>query len=136
MDYIFYRVYWAYHKKGESAKILTTLYMTMVIAFLFFPLALFLCELLRDPWRSNDGYLLLIYLLTVFLYSYLRFFPNKKICLINKKFCKNSYNHLIPNWCFFRILPLSTAWGITAYALLAKLIINPLGLRGFIYNLL
>lgn len=136
MDYIFYRVYWAYRKKGESAKILTTLYMTMVIAFLFFPLALFLCELLRDPWRSNDGYLLLIYLLTVFLYSYLRFFPNKKICLITKKFCKNSYNHLIPNWCFFLILPLSTAWGISAYALLAKFIINPLGLRGFIYNLL
>lgn len=78
MDYIFYRVYWAYHKKGESAKILTTLYMTMVIAFLFFPLALFLCELLRDPWRSNDGYLLLIYLLTVFLLLVFKIFSKQK----------------------------------------------------------
>ena len=54
MDYIFYRVYWAYNKKGESAKFLSLLYMTMVFAFLFYPFALFLCELLRDSYHRND----------------------------------------------------------------------------------
>lgn len=33
MDYIYYRVYWAYRKKRESAKILSFLYMTMVLRF-------------------------------------------------------------------------------------------------------
>ena len=86
IDYIFYRVYWAYNKKRESAKFLSPLYMAMVFAFLFFPFALFLCELLRDSYHRNDGYLLSIYLLMILIYSYLRFFPNKKIWLINKKF--------------------------------------------------
>ena len=85
IDYIFYRVYWAYKKKREAAKILCLLYMTMVLAFLFSPIALCLCELLRDPWRRNDGYLLSIYLLIVILYSYLRFFHTKRILSLDKK---------------------------------------------------
>ena len=101
IDYIFYRVYWAYNKKRESAKFLSPLYMAMVFAFLFFPFALFLCELLRDSYHRNDGYLLSIYLLMILIYSYLRFFPNKKIWLINKKFEGNGYNYKIPDWCFF-----------------------------------
>ncbi len=136
MDYIFFRVYRAYNKKREYAKILSLLYLAMTFAFFFFPLALFLCELLRDPWRGNDGYLLSIYLLLVLIYTYLRFFPDKKVHLINKKFGKNQYNHLIPDWCFFMILPLSITWGITTYVLLEKFFIKPLALRGIIYNLL
>ena len=100
IDYIFYRVYWAYNKKRESAKFLSPLYMAMVFAFLFSPFALFLCELLRDSYHRNDGYLLSIYLLMILIYSYLRFFPNKKIWLINKKFEGNGYNYKIPDWCF------------------------------------
>ena len=138
MDYIFYRVYWAYSKKKESAKILSLLYMTMVLWFwfCFFPFALFLCELLRNPWHGNDGYLLSIYLLIVSIYSYLRFFPNKKISLINKKFDRNPYNHKIPDWCFFTVLPLSIVWGIATYALLVIFLIKPFAFRGIIYNLL
>ena len=86
MDYIYYRVYWAYRKKRESAKILSFLYMTMVFAFLFLPVAFSFCELLRDPCRRNDGCLLSIYLLIVLMYSYLRFFSNK----ITPKKAKNS----------------------------------------------
>ena len=67
IDYIFYRVYWAYNKKRESAKFLSPLYMAMVFAFLFFPFALFLCELLRDSYHRNDGYLLSIYLLMILI---------------------------------------------------------------------
>lgn len=111
IDYIFYRVYWAYNKKRESAKFLSPLYMAMVFAFLFFPFALFLCELLRDPYHRNDGYLLSIYLLMILIFSYLRFFPNKKIWLINKKFEGNGYNYKIPDWCFFVVLPLSIILG-------------------------
>ena len=136
IDYIFYRVYWAYKKKREAAKILCLLYMTIVLAFLFSPIALCLCELLRDPWRRNDGYLLSIYLLIVILYSYLRFFPTKRILSLDKKFDKNNYNHLIPDWSFFLILPLSIAWGISAYILLVKFLINPFALRGIVYNIL
>lgn len=136
MDYIFYRVYWAYSKKKESAKFLSLLYMTMVFAFLFSPFALFLCELLRNPCHANDGYLLAIYLLIVLIYSYSRFFPNKKILLINKRFDKNRYNRKISDWCFFLILPLSIVWGVATYSLLATFIIKPFALRGVIYNLL
>lgn len=136
IDYIFYRVYWTYKKKREAAKILCLLYMTMVLAFLFSPIALCLCELLRDPWRRNDGYLLSIYLLIVILYSYLRFFPTKRILSLGKKFDKNNYNHLIPDWSFFLILSLSIAWGISAYILLVKFLINPFALRGIVYNIL
>ncbi len=136
MDYIFYRVYWAYNKKGESAKFLSLLYMTMVFAFLFYPFALFLCELLRNPCHGNDGYLFSIYLLIALIYSYLRFFPSKKILFINQKFNGNHYNHKIPDWCFFLILPLSIVWGVAAYSLLVKFLIKPFALRGIIYNLL
>ena len=41
IDYIFYRVYWAYNKKRKSTKFLSPLYMAMVFAFLFSPFALF-----------------------------------------------------------------------------------------------
>lgn len=136
IDYIFYRVYWAYNKKRESAKFLSPLYMAMVFAFLFFPFALFLCELLRDSYHRNDGYLLSIYLLMILIYSYLRFFPNKKIWLINKKFEGNGYNYKIPDWCFFVVLPLSIVWGIITYSLLVKFFIKPFALRGIIYNML
>lgn len=136
IDYIFYRVYWAYNKKRESAKFLSPLYMAMVFAFLFLPFALFLCELLRDSYHRNDGYLLSIYLLMILIYSYLRFFPNKKTWLINKKFEGNGYNNKIPDWCFFVILPLSIVWGIITYSLLVKFFIKPFALRGIIYNML
>ena len=136
IDYIFYRVYWAYKKKRETAKIRSLLYMTMVLAFFFSPLALCLCELLRDPWRRNDGCLLSIYLLIVMIYSYLRFVPTKRIILLDKKFDKNHYNHLIPDWSFFLILPLSIVWGISAYIMLVKFLIIPFALRGIVYNIL
>lgn len=136
MDYIYYRVYWAYRKKRESAKILSFLYMTMVFAFLFLPVAFSFCELLRDPCRRNDGCLLSIYLLIVLMYSYLRFFSNKKIRSINERFKENHLNQMIPDWWFFVFLPLSIAWGITIYCLLVKLLIIPFALRGIVYNLL
>ena len=136
MDYIYYRVYWAYRKKRESAKILSFLYMTMVFAFLFLPVAFSFCELLRDPCRRNDGCLLSIYLLIVLMYSYLRFFSNKKIRSINERFKENHLNQMIPDWWFFVFLPLSIAWGITIYCLLVKFFIIPFALRGIIYNLL
>ena len=136
IDYIFYRVYWAYRKKRESAKILSFLYMTMVFAFLFLPVAFSFCELLRDPCRRNDGCLLSIYLLIVLMYSYLRFFSNKKIRSINERFKENHLNQMIPDWWFFVFLPLSIAWGITIYCLLVKLLIIPFALRGIVYNLL
>lgn len=136
MDYIYYRVYWAYRKKWESAKILSFLYMTMVFAFLFLPVAFSFCELLRDPCRRNDGCLLSIYLLSVLMYSYLRFFSNKKIRSINERFKENHLNQMIPDWWFFVLLPLSIAWGITIYCLLVKFLIIPFALRGIIYNLL
>lgn len=136
MDYIYYRVYWAYRKKRESAKILSFLYMTMVFAFLFLPVAFSFCELLRDPCRRNDGCLLSIYLLIVLMYSYLRFFSNKKIRSINERFKENHLNQMIPDWWFFVFLPLSIAWGITIYCLLVKFLIIPFDLRGIIYNLL
>lgn len=106
MDYVYYRVYWAYRKKRESAKILSFLYMTMVFAFLFLPVAFSFCELLRDPCRRNDGCLLSIYLLIVLMYSYLRFFSNKKIRSINERFKENHLNQMIPDWWFFVFLPL------------------------------
>lgn len=124
IDYIFYRVYWAYNKKRESAKFLSPLYMAMVFAFLFFPFALFLCELLRNSYHRNDGYLLSIYLLMILIYSYLRFFPNKKIWLINKKFEGNGYNYKIPDLCFFVVLPLSIVWGIIIGGLALSLVIS------------
>lgn len=136
MDYIYYRVYWAYRKKRESAKILSFLYMTMMFAFLFLPVAFSFCELLRDPCRRNDGCLLSIYLLIVLMYSYLRFFSNKKIRSINERFKENHLNQMIPDWWFFVFLPLSIAWGITIYCLLVKLLIIPFALRGIVYNLL
>lgn len=136
MDYIYYRVYWAYRKKRESAKILSFLYMTMVFAFLFLPVAFSFCELLRDPCRRNDGCLLSIYLLIVLMYSYLRFFSNKKIRSINERFKENHLNQMIPDWWFFVFLPLSIAWGITIYCLLVKFLIIPFALREIIYNLL
>ena len=136
MDYIYYRVYWAYRKKRESAKILSFLYMTMVFAFLFLPVAFSFCELLRDPCRRNDGCLLSIYLLIVLMYSYLRFFSNKKIRSINERFKENHLNQMIPDWWFFVFLPLSIAWGITIYCLLVEFLIIPFALRGIIYNLL
>ena len=136
MDYIYYRVYWAYRKKRESAKILSFLYMTMVFAFLFLPVAFSFCELLRDPCRRNDGCLLSIYLLIVLMYSYLRFFSNKKIRSINERFKENHLNQMIPDWWFFVFLPLSIAWGITIYCLLVKFLIITFALSGIIYYLL
>lgn len=136
VDYIFYRVYWAYKRKGEAARVLSLLYVAMVIAFLLFPFAMFLCELLRDSWHKNDGCLYFVYLLTVLIYSCFRFFPGKKICLINRKYDKSHYNNTIPNWCFFAILPLSVVWGIIAYSLVVKLLVKPFALEGIVYNML
>ena len=135
-DYIFYRVFWAYKKKGEAAKLLSLLYVAMVLVFFLFPFALFLLELLRDPWHRNDGYLYSAYLLIVFAYSCFRFFPNKNIRLLNRKYDKSHYNHSIPNWCFFVVLPLCMVWGIVAYSLVVKWLVKPFALRGIVYNLL
>ena len=136
VDYIFYRVYWAYKRKGEAARVLSLLYVAMVLAFFLYPFAMFLCELLRDPGHKNDGCLFFIYLLAVLAYSSFRFFPDKNISLINGKYDKSHYNNTVPNWCFFAILPLSVVWGVTAYSFVVKLLVKPFALRGIVYSLL
>ena len=136
IDYIFYRVYRAYKKKGEAAKVLSLLYMTMSLAFFFYPFAAFLGELLRDSLRRNDGYLFFIYFLMVLIFSYLRFLPRKRVGMINKRFDKYRLNRVIPDWCFFMVLPFCVVWGITVYILLVRFVIKPFVLRGMIYDLL
>ena len=135
-EYIFYRVYWAYKRKGEAARVLSLLYVAMVLAFLLYPFAMSLCELLREPGHKNDGCLFFVYLLAALAYSCFRFFPNKNISLINKKFSKSRYNNTVPNWCFFAILPLSVVWGIISYSLVVKLLVKPFALRGIVHGLL
>lgn len=46
MEYIYYRVYLAYQRKGDAAILLSPLYMAIVYALIFSPIAMFIIELL------------------------------------------------------------------------------------------
>lgn len=61
MEYIYYRVYLAYQRKGDAAILLSPLYMAIVYALIFSPIAMFIIELLKDPQSSNSIYVLAIY---------------------------------------------------------------------------
>ena len=136
MEYIYYRIYLAYQRNGDAAILLSPLYIAIVYALIFSPIAMFIIELLKDPQSSNSIYILAIYMLLVLLYTFRKYCLHTDIKLLSKKFAQKKINRSIPNWCFFIILPLCFIWWIMTYSMMVDFIIKPLGLRGFIYNLL
>ena len=124
----------AYQRKGDAAILLSPLYMAIVYALIFSPIAMFIIELLKDPQSSNSIYVLAIYMLLVLLYAFRKYFLKTDIKLLSKKFARKKINRSIPDWCFFTILPLCFIWWIITYSMIVDFIIKPLGLRGAIYN--
>lgn len=80
MEYIYYRVYLAYQRKGDAAILLSPLYMAIVYALIFSPIAMFIIELLKDPQSSNSIYVLAIYILLVLLYTFRKYCLHTDIC--------------------------------------------------------
>lgn len=130
MEYIYYRVYLAYQRKGDAAILLSPLYMAIVYALIFSPIAMFIIELLKDSQSSNSIYVLAIYMLLVLLYAFRKYLFKTDIKLLSKKFARKKINRSIPDWCFFTILPLCFIWWIITYSMIVDFIIKPLGLRG------
>lgn len=106
-DYIFYRTYKAYVKAGDPARIMSTLYISYSLFFLF---AIFPC-ILADLFRVS-GSQASETLMNCIMWSYAFFclvitckrYNSNYIKHLLLKFKNSKYNRKIPTWVFFAIL--------------------------------
>lgn len=111
IDYIFYRTYIAYQRKGHSARFSASAYLSAIFLFLLSPIYSLLRYLLDeyDKWQSFAFY---FYMFSVIAYFFFRFYRNGKVKRILKDYGSIKYNDRISSVWFFLILPFSMLIGI------------------------
>ncbi len=128
MDYIYYRMYVWYARKGDCAPVASMLFVTAVKFFLCFPLAGFMMALLSVGNRNADLAMYLLYAVVVFVHSLVRYAKRKDYIFARYK--RSKYNRSVSNWLIFSSLPLSLVGGISIYIFLNLNVIAPYDLNG------
>ncbi len=128
MDYIYYRMYVWYARKGDCAPVASMLFVTAVKFFLWFPLAGFVMALLSVGNRNADLAMYLLYAVVVFVHSLVRYAKRKDYIFARYK--RSKYNRSVSNWLIFSSLPLSLVGGISIYIFLNLNVIAPYDLNG------
>lgn len=128
MDYIYYRMYVWYARKGDCAPVASMLFVTAVKFFLWFPLAGFMMALLSVGNRNADLAMYLLYAVVVFVHSLVRYAKRKDYIFARYK--RSKYNRSVSNWLIFSSLPLSLVGGISIYIFLNLNVIAPYDLNG------
>ena len=128
MDYIYYRMYVWYARKGDCAPVASMLFVTAVKFFLWFPLAGFVMALLTVGNRNADLAMYLLYAVVVFVHSLVRCAKRKDYIFARYK--RSKYNRSVSNWLIFSSLPLSLVGGISIYIFLNLNVIAPYDLNG------
>ena len=128
MDYIYYRMYVWYVRKGDCAPVTSMLFITAVKFFLWFPLAGFVMALLSVGNRNADLAMYLLYAVVVFVHSLVRYAKRKDYIFARYK--RSKYNRSVSNWLIFSSLPLSLVGGISIYIFLNLNVIAPYDLNG------
>ena len=128
MDYIYYRMYVWYVRKGDCAPVTSMLFITAVKFFLWFPLAGFVIASFSDGNKNANLAMYLLYAVLVFVHSLVRYAKRKDDIFARYK--RSKYNRSVSNWLIFSSLPLSIVGGVSIYIFLYVSVITPYCLNG------
>ncbi len=134
VDYIFYRTYLAYEKKGMSGTFSSILYISLGCFFLFIFIPGLLYDLLVGCSEAVTNGLFFCYLAIILSFMFNWYFKEEEVKKIFTNYKDSATNKLIPTWIFFILLPLCMVIGISLYAFLHKFFINKYNLHGYLYN--
>lgn len=132
-EIIFYRIYIAYLKKGDSAKFASCLYIAFIYIFLLAPIYGLLINLLKGISEGAIKFLYVIYLTAIVFIVFRKYYSKSKF---EKIFSDNRIKKLfLPTWFYFFVLPLSMIYGVGLYILLSIHVLQRFNLEGMLYDL-
>lgn len=123
-DYIFYRTYEAYKKKGHSALFSSILYLSACDLFLFSFIYGICIYLLDGIEKKYKYYIFLLYFSIVVFLNIKKYYKTQKIEDLINLYQNNYLNKTIGSWVFFFILPICMVVGIGFHILISIILKN------------
>lgn len=134
IDYVFYRVYLEYEKYNHPATFSSILYISVSLEFLFLPIAVPLCYIMRGEDDTLPIICFLSYSVLILIFTSIRYLHNDKIINLRCDYSGSKLNNSIPTWAFWLVLPICVFGGVAGVILVAEHIIRPYGLTGIGYD--
>lgn len=121
-DYIFYRIYKRYTKTDNyPSKFASSLFMFVMFFFLMASIFGIIHNYLIDSDNEIiNKFVYVLYGIAVFSFTFRRYYNQKKINKLKKKYSVNNLNEKIPDFIIFLALPISMIFGIFIYYLLSN----------------
>ena len=100
IDRYYIRIYDAYLRKKDPARFAACLYVGLTIGLILSPIPIFCAELFRTEGRNIDAIILLLYTVSILIWTFGTF--NKKRIRQLKSVKSEQYGkYSVPTWCLF-----------------------------------
>ena len=129
IDRYYMRIYDAYFKKKDPARFAACLYVGLTIGLLLSPIPIFCAELFRTDGRNIDAIILLLYAVSILIWTFGTF--NEKRIRQLKSVKSGQYGkYSVLTWSLFLMLPVGFIWTVLIYWLMLHYVIYPYQLEG------
>lgn len=129
IDRYYMRIYDAYFKKKDPARFTACLYVGLTIGLILSPIPIFCAELFRTGERNIDAIILLLYAVSILIWTFGTF--NEKRIRQLKSVKSGQYGkYSVLTWSLFLMLPVGFIWTVLIYWLMLHYVIYPYQLEG------
>lgn len=129
IDRYYMRIYDAYFKKKDPARFTACLYVGLTIGLILSPIPIFCAELFRMGERNIDAIILLLYAVSILIWTFGTF--NEKRIRQLKSVKSGQYGkYSVLTWSLFLMLPVGFIWTVLIYWLMLHYVIYPYQLEG------
>lgn len=129
IDRYYMRIYDAYFKKKDPARFAACLYVGLTIGLILSPIPIFCAELFRTAGRNIDAIILLLYTVSILIWTF-GTFNKKRIRQLKSVKSEQHGKYSVPTWFLFLMLPVGFIWTVLIYWLMLHYVIYPYQLEG------
>ena len=129
IDRYYIRIYDAYLRKKDPARFAACLYVGLTIGLILSPIPIFCAELFRTEGRNIDAIILLLYTVSILIWTF-GTFNKKRIRQLKSVKSEQHGKYSVPTWFLFLMLPVGFVWTVLMYWLMLHYVIHPYQLEG------
>ena len=129
IDRYYMRIYDAYLNKKDPARFAACLYVGLTIGLILSPIPIFCAELFRTDGRNIDAIILLLYTVSILIWTF-GTFNEKRIRQLKSVKSEQHGKYSVPTWFLFLMLPVGFVWTVLMYWLMLHYVIYPYQLEG------
>ena len=124
IDRYYMRIYDAYFKKKDPARFAACLYVGLTIGLILSPIPISCAELFRTDGRNIDAIILLLYTVSILIWTF-GIFNEKRIRQLKSVKSGQYGKYSVPTWSLFFMLPVGFIWTVLIDWLILHYVIYP-----------